>query len=110
MSVIFTHWVADFILQTDWQAKNKSTNNIALLRHVSTYTICLAIFSLLYKFSFEWIILNGVLHFVTDYITSRINSALWKKGDVHNFFVMVGFDQLIHYGCLFGTLFLFKLV
>lgn len=113
MSVIAVHWIADFVLQTDWQAKNKSSNNIALLLHVTTYSICLTFFAVYITINNqefmwkEWVIANAVLHFITDYITSRINTYLWSKGRVHDFFVSVGFDQVIHYACLFGTLFYF---
>jgi hypothetical protein len=107
MSVIVLHWLADFVLQTDWQAKNKSSNNIALIQHVGTYTSVIAIFAI-YMFpitlALGWIVINGVLHFITDYFTSRLNTYLWSKGRVHDFFVSVGFDQVIHYFCLFGTL------
>jgi hypothetical protein len=116
MSVIAIHWIADFVLQTDWQAKNKSSNNIALLLHVTTYSICLTFFAVYITLNNqgfmwkEWVIANAVLHFITDYITSRINTYLWSKGRVHDFFVSVGFDQVIHYACLFGTLFYFGAV
>jgi len=117
MSVIAIHWIADFVLQTDWQAKNKSKNNWALIGHVASYSLCLtffAFFSLLYKdegFPWtEWVMLNFALHLVTDYFTSRINSYLWSKGRVHDFFVCVGFDQVIHYTCLFGTLFYYGMM
>ena len=53
-----------------------------------------------------WIVVNGALHFVTDAITSRITGYFWAKNDAHNFFVVIGFDQMIHYFCLFGTLIL----
>ena len=108
IGILFMHWVADFVLQTDWQAKNKSSNNIALLKHVGSYSAVLFVASLFLftktEIALYWVMLNSLLHFATDYVTSRINSYLWNKGDVHNFFVMVGFDQLIHYVCLFGTL------
>jgi hypothetical protein len=38
--MLFIHWIADFVLQTHWQATNKSKNNIALTQHVTTYSIC----------------------------------------------------------------------
>jgi hypothetical protein len=47
-------------------------------------------------------------HWFTDYYTSRLNSKLWSKGDVHNFFVNVGFDQVLHYIQLFGIYLLLK--
>jgi hypothetical protein len=114
MTVIAMHWVADFVLQTDWQAKNKSKNNFALLFHVITYTICIFVCGIFLlteltpqniKIWEFWALANGIVHFGVDYVTSRINTYLWSKGRVHEFFVMVGFDQLIHYTCLFGSLF-----
>jgi len=115
MTVIAMHWVADFVLQTDWQAKNKSKDNFALLFHVITYTICIFVCGILLlpleltaqniKIWELWALANGVVHFGVDYVTSRINTHLWNQGRVHDFFVMVGFDQLIHYACLFGSLF-----
>ena len=114
MTVIAMHWVADFVLQTDWQAKNKSKDNFALLFHVTTYTICIfvcGIFLLSNELTLQnikiwetWALANGIVHFGVDYVTSRINTYLWNKGRVHDFFVMVGFDQMIHYACLFGSL------
>jgi hypothetical protein len=48
--------------------------------------------------------INGALHFVTDYITSRASSNLWEEKKWHRFFVMIGFDQLIHQATLASTL------
>ena len=107
MTIIAMHWVADFVLQTDWQAKNKSKNNLALALHVVTYTFCLLWYAALIipgVVGIIWVLANGAAHFGVDYVTSRINTYLWNKGRVHDFFVMVGFDQVIHYACLFGSL------
>lgn len=108
------HWLADFVCQTDYQAKNKSTNNLVLLGHVTQYTVLLYMGCALAFATGLWTIgpveavlysiANGCLHFATDYTTSRITKRLWEKGDIHNFFVVIGFDQLVHYTCLFGTL------
>jgi hypothetical protein len=98
--LLAVHWLADFVLQTHWQATNKSKRNGALAAHVGTYTLTLAVGSaLLFGQSSQWVYfvaLNGVLHFATDYFTSRATSRLYAKQDWHNFFVVVGFDQLIH--------------
>lgn len=116
--LIFLHWVADFIFQTDWQAKNKSSNWAALSKHVLTYTATMGVgislyienrvgvdFENVWQFVLMWTVLNGALHFATDMVTSRINSRLWEKGQVHNFFVSVGFDQVLHYFALIFTFF-----
>ena len=89
--ILITHFIADFILQSDNVAKNKSKSNIVLLQHVLIYGLpFIIIVSPLYA------IVNLLLHFVTDYFTSRLASKLWSEGRVHYFFVVIGFDQLIH--------------
>jgi len=118
--VLITHWFADFVLQTDKQAKGKSNNWRDLLAHTSTYSsVWLLVSCILFGLmsgghTTNWYVLNSIMftlitfisHTVTDYFTSRLNSRLWAKGDVHNFFVSVGFDQVLHYVQLFLTLML----
>lgn len=112
---LLVHWYADFVCQTDKQAKNKSTSIKWLLKHTSIYGLIITIFTyILYlnnSFGAQYLYLPlifGLIQFVThtlvDYITSKINSYLWKNGQVHEFFVMIGFDQFIHYVILFGSL------
>jgi hypothetical protein len=103
--LLVVHFVADFVLQSDWMAQNKSKRNDALALHVTIYTACLMFGSipLLIITGHDggpvlglWLLFNGAAHFATDYITSRINSRLWAAKRVHAFFVGVGADQLIH--------------
>jgi hypothetical protein len=100
LALLVSHWIADFVLQTDWQAANKSKNNIALSCHVLVYTACLAAVSaLLSGPGLLWLIFvvgNGLLHFGTDYCTSRVSARFYAKQEWHKFFVVVGFDQVIH--------------
>lgn len=119
-TIIFIHWVADFVFQTHWQATNKSKNNIALTYHVGTYSLTWLIpiailfyigpFNLLggILFSIMFTCITFICHWITDYYTSRLNSKLWAKGDVHNFFVSVGADQCLHYVQLFLTYYTLK--
>jgi hypothetical protein len=127
LQILFIHWISDFVFQSGWMATNKSKNWLALGSHVLVYTASmgvLLIFSSIIVASvgsipggaimvitplafMMWIALNGVLHFITDAVTSRITAKLWKKNDMHNFFVVVGFDQFIHYTCLIVTLLMF---
>ena len=39
-SIIGIHWLADFVLQTDKQAKGKSKNWSDLLSHTWSYMMC----------------------------------------------------------------------
>ena len=120
ITVLFFHWVFDFFCQTDEQAQGKSKENKWLLSHVQTYSIGLILIALfnmdlfvspelrgivtIFKMA-AFVSLNFGLHFFTDYVTSRASSLLWKEGKVHDFFVTIGADQMIHYITLFGTLF-----
>lgn len=101
--LLTVHFVADFVLQSNWMAQGKSKSNKPLVAHVCVYTATLAVGSVpmaalsghvgLYAI---WVFGNGALHFATDFVTSRINSRLWEAKRVHGFFVGVGADQLIH--------------
>lgn len=112
--VCFTHWVADFVFQTDWMAQNKSKSNFPLLTHVCVYTF---IFSPLAVYAFDDMLLvlyflgfNLFAHFIVDYNTSRLSSKLYKQNKLGSstvpnfgFFSVIGFDQFLHYVCLFGS-------
>lgn len=106
--LLTVHFIADFVLQTDWMAQNKSKDWRALTVHVCVYTA--AFFPVaLYWFGnapsgLHFMALTFALHFVTDAITSRINSKLWAEKRVHAFFVGVGADQLSHAYALAATL------
>lgn len=107
--LIVIHWVADFVLQTDWQAKNKSSRWDALLLHTGNYSIFFGIVGafIVPAHQFDeliyFVLITFAAHTATDYFTSRLNSKLWKANKVHEFFVSVGFDQVLHYGQLFLT-------
>lgn len=106
--ILFVHWIADFVLQTDKQAKGKSKNWSDLLSHTFSYSSvwisALAIWFLLNdidKVSINTIgvfaLVTFLAHTITDYFTSRLNSKFWQQGKTHQFFVSVGFDQILHY-------------
>lgn len=121
-TIIFIHFIGDFVFQTHWQATNKSKNNLALTYHVTTYSLSWIIpMGILFASGpFNWFggVLLGVAfsaitficHWITDYFTSRLNSKLWAKGDAHNFFVSVGWDQCLHYLQLFLTYYTLKTI
>lgn len=117
VALLAVHWVGDFFLQSHWMSIHKSKRVDALLMHVGIYSAVLlvgtiAIFgttseSLMITVTPAMLIfvaLNGALHLGTDFVTSRITSALWKQERIHDFFVMIGVDQFIHQFTLAATM------
>lgn len=149
LTIIFVHWIADFVLQREKWSLGKSKNWSDLLSHTVTYSfVWLFIGGCIYLQQFKpynpesnqimniywshWIprgllfvLITFVCHTITDYFTSRLNSRLlpetilltftnrdleakemlcYPKGSSHhNFFVSIGFDQVLHYTQLFLT-------
>lgn len=93
-----THVLADFVLQTPWMAENKSKNNKALFLHCLVYTLTFTPFIFLFNPEdvYWFVIVTGVTHWMVDYNTSRWTAKLWKEKKVHDFFVVIGFDQFLH--------------
>lgn len=112
-AALCAHFVADFIFQTDDMAIKKSSDNFWLTMHVLTYTGVLCVVGLLIGLGTSiagpgvwvlWAIVNGVIHFGVDYVTSRWSSALSKANRRGDFFKVIGFDQLLHGLTLVATL------
>ena len=101
--IMFLHWVADFVAQSDWMARNKSKKMLPLFFHCAIYGSIMFLGMIITPMGFGigmlalWVVFNAVAHFLIDGITSRVNSWLWEKKDVHNFFVSIGFDQYVHF-------------
>ncbi len=116
--LLTAHFVGDFILQSNWMAINKSKDWTALTCHVTVYSLCFLFWGV------PFALVTGALHWLTDFVTSRITSKLWFidsmvplttiKGETrfsgvfndvkrHWFFVCIGLDQLIHATALIGV-------
>ena len=107
--ILLIHFLADFALQTHEQASLKSTNNTMLFYHVLTYSLTwlLGTIALLGWYSILFAFITFIVHFSTDYVTSRVVKKFFDKQDFHNGFVMIGADQILHYLQLYFT---FKLI
>jgi hypothetical protein len=97
LALIWTHFIADFLLQNDEMAIKKSKDNQMLACH-----------SIFYGIPFIWLgplflIITWILHFLVDYVSSRATSRLWTAGERHWFFCVIGFDQAIHLTILIAT-------
>jgi hypothetical protein len=104
ITLLFGHWVADFLLQSNTMAINKSTSLKWLSLHVLTYTAVISIFSfflLSWQSALVFAGINGVLHWITDFFTSKLTTAY--KDDRRNFFLIIGLDQFIHAATLIIT-------
>lgn len=101
------HWLTDFALQTDEQARGKATSMKMLLRHVFIYSaIWLFGAAIIFDSADDVMLFTAitfVCHFLTDYNTAPIVRELFEKRDYHNAFVVVGFDQFLHLCQLFIT-------
>ncbi len=125
MCLIFLfHYVADFLMQTEWMATNKSKSLLPLSVHILTYSLVLlaCLFTLnaclwleeplsggaIKPFPVKSILLyvahNGVLHFATDFVSSKLSSKAFAEGNISKFWAIIGADQLIHQLCLILTL------
>ena len=88
------HWIGDFLLQTRYMAVNKSTSNKTLLSHMIMYSLPLLLINPMFA------LVNGVLHGMVDYVTSRLSSKAYKENNMHMFFSIIGLDQFLHTVCL----------
>ena len=81
---IALHMLGDFVLQNNWMAKNKFTNSIALLLHVSVYSIpffILGYLTLPIPLAFVMTSIIFILHTITD--SDRwITNKEWPPGEI----------------------------
>ena len=112
--LLLLHFIGDFLLQTRWQANNKSENIIALTLHVLSYGAfmfigllnpILTFASKIHGENLLWFVgINCCLHWVTDLITSQFTKHFHSKENHYGFFAVIGFDQYIHQMCLLFTI------
>jgi|APFre7841882654_1041346.scaffolds.fasta_scaffold00999_12 hypothetical protein len=109
--MLFAHFVADFLCQTEKMALNKSKNMMALLDHsVADYVVLLSMY-LLYLFFITDVskfnslfFINFISHFIIDGISSRIYDWTWNNDKKRLFFKVLGFDQFLHVSILLVTI------
>lgn len=107
---LLVHFLGDFALQTHEQSTNKNSSNHWLFLHVSVYSLVwlIAVIPILgFGAGFLFALITFACHFITDWNTSRLSKPFWAREDYHNGFVIVGFDQILHYLQLWYT---FKLL
>ncbi len=106
--ILLIHFLADFGLQTYEQSQKKSESDVFLFYHVGVYSLIWVLALCGYpdisiNSIINFTIITFLFHFITDWITSRVGKPFWEKQDFHNGFVVIGFDQLLHYTQLLFT-------
>ena len=105
IEIILIHFLADFALQTNNQAQGKGVGknlwNFDLFKHCLTYSFVWMIWFFCNVETYAFVIIGTlfifITHYITDWITSRLSKPLFEEGDIHNAFVIVGADQVVHY-------------
>jgi len=99
MLIFFVHWFADWFSQPRFIGNNKSKNVWILGLHVMIYTLFMTIFG--WKFA----LVNGAIHFVVDFISSKLTTIFYRNQKWWAFFTTIGFDSYIHHITLLVTYF-----
>ncbi|HNT70584.1 MAG TPA: DUF3307 domain-containing protein [Bacteroidales bacterium] len=123
-TIIIIHWFADFLMQDKKWAIGKSKNWNDLLSHTIIYSFIWFLFSIssniLSLLVLDWMnlinftLITFIAHTATDYVTSRIVSKKFAKGEYGTSipntgaFTIIGIDQVLHYIQLFLTYDLLK--
>lgn len=101
--LISLHFVADFLLQNDKMALNKSSSVKWLVIHCFVYYLPFYIVEVAGLLPVGFSILNGTIHFMIDFISSKVSKKFYNLNNRYLFFLIIGLDQLIHYVTLFLT-------
>lgn len=101
--LFFIHFIGDFVCQSRYIAENKGMKFSILLLHVLIYisVIWLGLSFILPTIPLgKFLLLNYLLHVLTDFITSKFTTYFWLKENKYGFFTTVGFDQFLHISTL----------
>ena len=96
--LIWIHYISDFVFQSDKMATSKSYSIKYLFFHCLIYSLPMV------TFGWKFALVNGILHFIVDFVTSKLTAYYWKIDRMDNFFLVVGIDQAIHITCLMLSL------
>jgi len=105
--ILVIHFLADFAMQTHEQATTKYKCTEGLFWHVAVYSL-VWLFSSYFIFKdiekcVQFTVITFIFHWITDAITSNVSKSFFDKKDFHNGFVVIGFDQILHYLQLYLT-------
>lgn len=96
---LIKHFVIDFVLQTEYQWRNKGTfMHPGGLLHSGMHGIATyLILSLNGLDALNFALLDGISHYIIDFCKTNTNKILGLDANSQLFWVLVGLDQLAHY-------------
>lgn len=99
-TMIVKHYVADFVLQTDWMAHGKEQERgwlLPLVAHVSCHALATLLVALVVAPHLWWLCLvDFTIHISIDRAKTLVGRVgRWNPGQVQ-FWWLLGFDQMLH--------------
>lgn len=88
--ILVLHFLGDFYLQSNKIAENKYKCGKELFTHGIIYFFVFVLINPLYA------LINAIIHIIIDGITSNISKIMYEQGKIHEFFLVLGLDQLLH--------------
>jgi len=92
------HWIADFVIQSEWQVSQKGTYLAAGgLLHAGIHGVLTALVLMFFIPILYTAVIMGLLdmliHYHTDYVKARFGT---KDPNTQMFWIQLGLDQLCH--------------
>ncbi|WP_336489335.1 DUF3307 domain-containing protein [Methylobacterium nigriterrae] len=99
-TMIVKHYVADFVLQTDWMARGKEQERgwlLPLCAHVACHALATLGVALVIAPRLWWLALvDFAIHFCIDRVKSVVaRRGRWTPAQAQ-FWWLLGFDQMLH--------------
>ncbi len=114
--LLFVHVIADFVLQRHEISINKHNNLIYLCTHAFEYAMILLIgasllvliqprhfVDIMISRLYVFVAVNAITHLMIDFCTSKLCHMFYAKQDLHNHYVVIGFDQFLHQSIIIIT-------
>lgn len=97
------HFIADFMLQTPFQYRNKGIyGHLGGIQHAFFHILGTGIVLILCPTTLYYFlllsILDGIIHYHIDYAVVNIKNRFnWNDTNAKPFWIVLGFDQFLHY-------------
>ncbi|UZV39730.1 hypothetical protein APT65_00127 [Trabzonvirus APT65] len=104
-TLVLKHFVFDFAYQPPYQWRNKGTyGHMGGIQHSGFHSIATCIILLIYPVPIEKVLVlvlfEFIAHYHIDWAKMSINKKMGWKADTHEeFWILLGFDQLLHIQC-----------